>query len=163
LDSSSKSGWRKAEDLIGAISALFGIPAKNLMRTGREIYNLFENIFDEDTLATSDIGGAAREAVFGETTAKDINEQLKKGNTDKAKETMQGLIAEKVESGKTEKEARSAIRSSVTSYWKPLYLEAYRKGDTNEMYRIRKLLHSLGLYESTADTCSDWIKSSKKN
>jgi hypothetical protein len=163
LDSSSKSDYRKAEDLIGAIASVFGIPAKNLMRTGREIYNLFENLFDEDTLATSDVGGAAYEGVFGEITASDVNEQLKKGKTDKAKETMQKLISEKVESGKTEKEAKSALKASVTSYWKPLYLEAYKKGDTKEMYRIRMLLASLGLYDSTADTCSNWIKSSKDN
>lgn len=41
LDSTKKSGWVKMENLLGSIGALFGVPVKNLMRTMREIYNLF--------------------------------------------------------------------------------------------------------------------------
>lgn len=41
LDSTKKSGWVKMENLLGSIGALFGVPIKNLMRTMREIYNLF--------------------------------------------------------------------------------------------------------------------------
>lgn len=163
LESKSKAPQRKIEDFVGAIASAFGIPAKNILRSCREIYNLFKNLLDDNTLATSDIGEAAYEGAYGEITASDMNEQLNKGNTDKAKETMQKLISEKVESGKTKKEAKASLKSSVTAYWKPLYLEAYQDGDTDEMYRIRKLLASLGIYDSTADTCSNWIKSSKDN
>ena len=46
LSSENKSTYRKIEDFAGAIASAVGIPLKNLLRTGREIYNLFDNIFD---------------------------------------------------------------------------------------------------------------------
>lgn len=49
LFSENKSAWRKVEDFAGAIASSFGIPLKNVLRTGREMYNIFENIFDSDT------------------------------------------------------------------------------------------------------------------
>ena len=122
---------------------------------------VFENVFDEDTPELGDVVEAAHDTVHGENTSSDINEALEKGKTDKAKELINELVAEKVEQGKTEKEAKSAIRSSVTSYWKPLYLEAYRSNDSAEMLRIRKLLQATGLYESVPEACSNWIKNSK--
>lgn len=46
LASENKSSWKKVEDFAGAVASLFGVPLKNLLRTGREFYNAFENIFD---------------------------------------------------------------------------------------------------------------------
>ncbi len=46
LDSKKKSTWRKIEDITGAFGAIFGIPAKNLLRTVREMYSVYENIAD---------------------------------------------------------------------------------------------------------------------
>lgn len=63
LNSDSKSDWRKVEDLVGAIAAVFGIPAKNLMRTCREAYNLFRNIFDGVNSTGEGISSAAIEAL----------------------------------------------------------------------------------------------------
>lgn len=48
LSSDNVSDYRKVEDLIGSIAALFGIPAKNLLRTGRELKNIGKNIFDDN-------------------------------------------------------------------------------------------------------------------
>ena len=157
LDSESKSTYRKVEDLAGAVAALFGIPLKNVLRTFREGYNAIANIFDDNQFEPGDF----EDAVLGDTTVADINEALEKGNTDKAKTMLKEVIADKVKSGKTDKEAKAAVRSSVTSYWKPLYIQAYRDNDSAEMLRIRKILQSLGIYDSVPDTCSDWIKSIK--
>jgi hypothetical protein len=66
-----------------------------------------------------------------------------------------------MESGKTESEAKSALRSRMTSYYKPLYVEAYASGDTAEMARIRKILARSGLYGKTDDvieTAKNWLK-----
>ena len=157
LDSSTKSTYRKVEDILGAFAALFGIPLGNVMRTGREFYNAIANIFDDNQFEPGDF----EDAVLGDTTVADINEELEKGNTEKAKTMLNEVIADKVKSGKTEKEAKAAVKSSVTSYWKPLYLQAYKDNDNTEMLRIRRILQSLGIYDSVPDTCSDWIKSMK--
>ena len=157
LDSSTKSTYRKVEDILGAVASLFGIPLGNVMRTGREIYNALANIFDDNQFESGDF----EDAILGETTVSDINEALEHGDTNKANKLLKEVIADKVKSGKTEKEAKAAVRSSVTSYWKPLYLEAYRNNDTAEMLRIRRILQSTGLYDSVPDTCSDWIKGMK--
>ena len=61
----------------------------------------------------------------------------------------------------TEKEARASVKSSMTSYWKPLYKAAYKAGDTEEMRRIRLILKESGLYGRTNDifdTCKAWLR-----
>ena len=65
LFSENKSAWRKVEDFAGAIASLFGIPLKNTLRTGREIYNLFENIFDADLPTGSGIKDSIVEGITG--------------------------------------------------------------------------------------------------
>ena len=178
LDSSSKSGYRKVEDLAGAIAALFGVPLKNVMRTAREMYNLFANVFDGNTADLEDVGSAVgdtlEEAVLenrivkvitggykGGNSASDVNWLFEKGKTDKAKKIINDLVSDKIKQGKTEKEAKASIKSSVTSYWKELYLQAYRDKDNAEMLRIRRILQSTGLYDDVVETCSNWIKSMK--
>jgi hypothetical protein len=161
LDSDTKSDWRKVEDLIGAVAALIGIPAKNLIRTAREGRNLIANIFDENTYEFGDVTSGIGEGVFGETSVSDANEAFKWGNTDKGNEIIDEVIAEKMEGGMTKKEAEASVRSSLTSYWKERYIEAYKRNDTDEMRKIRKLLDSTGLYDDILETCSDWIKSIK--
>lgn len=161
LDSSEKSLWRKVEDLVGAVAAFGGLPVKNVIRTVREMYNLMANLFDDNTADADDIGDAIVETITGEKSASDVNEALEKGKTDKAKELIKELVDEKVEGGKTEKEAKASIKASVTGYWKALYLQAYRDNDSAEMLRIRRLLQSTGLYDDVVGTCSNWIKGMK--
>jgi hypothetical protein len=161
LDSDSKSAYRKVEDLAGAIAALFGVPLKNVMRTAREMYNFVANIFDENTPAFEDIGGAVTETFTGGNSASDVNKLLEKGKTEQARELINELVAEKVKQGKTEKEAKASVKASVTSYWKELYLQAYRDKDNAEMLRIRRILQSTGLYDDVVGTCSNWIKGMK--
>ena len=63
LGSENKSAWRKVEDLSGAFASLFGVPLKNTLRTGREIYNLFKNIFDG--VSPSGVGDAFVRGITG--------------------------------------------------------------------------------------------------
>ena len=314
LDSDTKSPYRKVEDFAGAIAAAFGVPVKNVMRTGREIYNFVEDIFDKN--AGGDLWGAFAGGITGEdkktpktTTlyeailsgddeeieklkngykdeasyesavkkalrenderikeaaeayysgdirerdkireeiaaegffeeelvakaidseasylenkfkaaakaeaegdaeeyekilktlveemhydeafvlegiakeaaslddteeeeekltsvyrADDINTALESGDKELALEIIDDLVKTKVANGKEEKEARSAVKSSVTSYWKPLYKAAYKNKDAEEMKRIRYILLDTGLYgrpSELLDTCRDWIK-----
>lgn len=160
LDNDSRSSYRKFEDLIGSFSSLFGIPLKNVMREGRSLYNTVAAIFDDNIPQ----GDELLKAFLGiEENMKEVNELYEKGKSDKAKETISGIIDDKVKNdGKTEKEAKSAVRSSMTAYWKEKYLKAYKKNDTAEMAKIRKILYDSGVYGSGNDvvkTCQNWVKS----
>ena len=60
-----------------------------------------------------------------------------------------------------EKEAKSSLRSSMTSYWKPLYKKAYQSGNTSEMNRIRQILYASGLYGNANEvvkTVQNWLR-----
>ncbi|MBQ2396426.1 MAG: hypothetical protein II304_05215 [Bacteroidales bacterium] len=95
----------------------------------------------------------------------DINAAFDNGDTDTALEIIEDLVDTKVSNGMTEKEARSSVKSSITSYWKPLFLEAYNNKDSAEQQRIRRILIASGLYGRTSeviDTTQQWIKDSKK-
>ena len=93
--------------------------------------------------------------------ASDINTAFENGDNAMAREIIQDLIDTKVSNGMEEKEAKSSLRSSMTSYWKPLYKQAYQRGDTSEMYRIRQILLASGLYGTVNDvvtTSQNWLR-----
>lgn len=90
--------------------------------------------------------------------AADINTVLASGDTETAKDIIDDLVEAKKANGKTEKEARSSIQSTLTSYWKPIYIAAYNAKDSAEMERIRRMLNSLGIYSDIVKTCQNWIK-----
>ena len=131
---------------LGDTANVFGIPAKNIIRDAKAIINFYGEIFDD--VKPTDVEGAFVSGFSGEdyTEKTRVENAFKKGDTAEVKRVVDGMIRNKVESGKTEKEAKSAVRSSYTSTYKKLYLEAYEKGDLDEMNRIRKLLHATGLY-----------------
>ncbi len=112
-----------------------------------------------------------------------VNASLEEDDTDTANMIIDDLIQVKVENymSKAEKEAekngtrynenksrkeaeakaKSAVRSSVTRYWKERYQEAWRSNDADEMARIRRLLTSTGLYGSAYETSAvvrEWLK-----
>jgi hypothetical protein len=109
---------------------------------------------------TEESSEATEDEVTSIYKANDINEAFDNGDTALAMEIIEDLIATKVANGMEEKNARSSLRSSMTSYWKPLYKEAYANGDTAEMYRIRVILRDSGLYGTTNDvvkTVQGWL------
>ena len=97
--------------------------------------------------------------------ASDINTAFDNGDTDTALAIIEDIIETKVANGMTEKDAKSSVKSSITSYWKPLFLEAYTNKDSAEQKRIRQILIASGLYGRTSeviDTTQQWIKDSRK-
>ena len=112
----------------------------------------------------------------------DINSALESGDIETATAIIDDLVSVKTENylakarkeaeknGKTfnestalkeaESKAKSSVKSSITSYWKPLVKEA--SGNTSELYRIRELLWKTGLYGKTyAEVYSvmkEWMK-----
>ena len=277
-----KAGWEKVADVTGAVSSLFGIPAKNLIRDAKGAYNLFETVTSGTPTTGAGISDAVEDAVKnsiplwdrltesdtksdklyeaimsgdqahidrvksgftsedalknamraglrehdsrineaaqarldgdiskytriakeiiaegnfsqdivvgainaemtaikkGESSvteetenkdevtsiykASDMNAAFDNGDTTLALEIISDLIKTKVANGMEEKNAKSSVKSSMTSYWKPLYKAAYQSGNSTEMARIRKILYSSGLYGKSSDvleTCKDWLK-----
>lgn len=87
------------------------------------------------------------------------NDALESASIKDAEKLKTDIIAWKVKNGSTEKEAKSSLRSSVTSYWKPLYLEAYAAGNEADMNKIKEKLEQSGLYgtyRQLNSTLSDW-------
>lgn len=302
LDSQNKSDWRKFEDLAGAMGALAGVPAKNFLRTMREMYNLINDVFDG--IEGGDLSGAFIEGITGKEKSKSqtlyealiggeeerikvLRESyktekayetavrkairdhdpriraaaiaLKNGNIDewddirreivdegifdeqditKAIELEANYYADKIKEAAQAKEdgddkeyesildnlfekyetfidedkiaddinsgvadihesadepnetyyrydishvngwfnsgnneraievleelkkikSESSLQSGMTSYWKPLYIEAYSNGDDDEMRRIKEILKSTGFYENVNQTTDKWIK-----
>ena len=116
LDSDTVSDYRKVEDLIGSLASLFGVPAKNLLRTGREMRNVVKNIFDNnlpygqgvadavyrglpftqdksktDKLYNATVNGT--QEYLDKFEGEDINTSLKKGLRDNDKRILNGVDA----------------------------------------------------------------------
>ena len=103
-----------------------------------------------------------RDEVTSIYSGSDVNSAFDNGDYALGQQIISELIETKVANGMIENNAKSSIRSSMTSYWKPLYKQAYQSGDTNEMARIRQILYSSGLYGSANEvvkTTQSWLKS----
>jgi hypothetical protein len=114
-------------------------------------------------------------------SASDINAVFENGDNEFALRIIEELVGVKTEnklakakreaegSGKpfnekkaraeAEASAKASIKSSMTSYWKPLYIAAYKAKDEAKKRRIRKFLVESKLYGSINDvvkTCQEW-------
>lgn len=74
-----------------------------------------------------------------------------KNDTAGVKTAVSKMVNDKIKSGKTEKEAKSAVRSSFTSTYKAEYMAAVKNRDYDEMNRIRKFLYATGLYGTLSE------------
>lgn len=110
---------------------------------------------------SSDTGTDTEDGVSSIYKVSDANAAFERGDTTMALEVIEDLINTKVANGKTEKEAKASIKSSMTSYWKPLYIQAYQSRNSAEMERIRRILYASGLYDNgneVVKTCQNWLK-----
>lgn len=87
-----------------------------------------------------------------------FNQALEDGNTEDIKRLKQDILNYKKERGDTSKEALQSLRQSVTTYWKPKYLEAWIAQDSAEMKRITEALEASGLYDSVRYTKEEWYR-----
>ena len=157
LSKESISPYKKVENFAGSIANLFGLPLKNIMRDARACYNIVNSFINGNETTAKGI----KRSIVEEITGDDANKQMKNelidamesGDSAKIKESIQDML----DSGKE----KSAIQSLLTSYWKPLFLEAYKMNDNAEMAKIRKALNATGIYKDVVKTTQDWIKKSK--
>jgi hypothetical protein len=158
----------------------------------RELRKAYKGILSQDEIvkAVSEYEKPTEEAEDGfeevESIYKtsDINTALESGGTDHALEIVKEILEVKVENNlakarleaeksgkrfvekKALKEAQTAanasVRSSLTSYWKKRYLKAFEAKDYAETERIRRLLHSTGVYGKLSELDAD-LKEWRKN
>lgn len=161
--------YEKTKHILLNTANCFGIPAKNVNRELNALTNMYKMLVDNNVAQKGDTAKAFAEGIFGEKKMSDANEYLSKGKTDKANKLISDLLEEKIKknisNGKTpekaEKDAKSSIRSSLTSYWKPLFIKAYQEDDYIEQEEIYERLLSTGIYGTSEDlreTITKWVK-----
>ncbi len=127
----------------------------------RAINNQMTWIKNNETTATVPQAEDAEDTPEALYTASDLNAALERGDSEDFEMLYYVLLTDKKEQGKTEAQARSSIKSSVTSYWKKQYLAAWEANDTKEIKRIQSILLSTGLYgtrNDVATTGQEWVK-----
>lgn len=143
--------WEEVMNLAGATANMFGYPLKNVYRDTKGIVNLFGDLFDD--VKPENVGEAFTEGFSGEelSTTERFEKYYDKGDRKKYETLIDDIIDKKEKEGKTEKEAKSALRSTFTSKYKSDYVAAAKGGDYDEMNRIRKILHATELYGTLTD------------
>ena len=138
LDSENKSAWRKVEDLSGAFAHLFGVPLKNTLRTGRELFNLVKNSIDG--INPSGVGDAFLRGVTGEdkNKGKALYEAIINGDEARLEVYRKGY--------KDDKAYETAVRTALREN-DPRIKEAAvarNNGDTASYMRIAKAIIAEG-------------------
>ena len=134
----------------------------------RAINNEMLDLKDEDTskLVPKDETVTDEEDETAESLykASDLNNAMERGDAEDFAAILAAIVQDKVSAGKTEAQARASVKSSVTAYWKRLYIDAWSRGDTEERKRIIALLTETGLYGSRNDVATlaqNWVKNSQ--
>ena len=133
-----------------AIADATGIPVGTAVRGVKSAYDIVTAL--QDPLHVDE--------TFTDTNAK-LNSRLMRGQMDEAQDVLDKLVQNKIDGGKTAKEARSSIRSSLTSKWKPLYLAAeapQRAEIASKLLALR--VNGEALY--TQKDLSKWVEDAKK-
>ena len=156
----------KYKSLVTSITSEGNFSQDLVVKAINSAINLINKEADDADGSTDDEDDSKETSIY---KASDINAALENGDTSAALEVIGDLvevktnnyIAEGEKKKDAEKKAKSSVKSSLTSYWKPLYLAAYKSKNNAEMTRIRKLLKATKLYDDVVETCQDWVKQSK--
>ncbi len=163
-DGKTSSLSKDATKLGKAVCQFFGIPINNaskiatgIINWGKDIHNYAETgVFDTDSDVDATIS-RANKLLFG-------------GNIEKGKRVLADYKEQKVEQkvkdgsskDEAEKSVKTSMKSSATSYYKPLYLEAHKKNDAATMNRVKTAMGITGLYDDVDATVNKWVKDSQK-
>ena len=150
-DSNSKgTPYKLIYKAANAIADVTGIPVGTAVREVKSAYDIVTAL--QDPLHVDE--------TFTDTNAK-LNSRLMRDQMNEAQEVLDKLVQNKIDGGKTAKEARSSIRSSLTSKWKPLYLaaeDAQRAEIASKLLALR--VNGEALY--TQKDLSKWVEDAKK-
>ena len=148
------------ESIVRAIVSE-GIFDRNMViRAVNNEISALERELEKGTLVPEDPD--AEETAESLYKASDLNAALERGDRADFELIYDTILGERMEQGKTEAQAKAAVKSSITAYWKKQYLSGYQ--DTETRKRIIKLLTDTGLYGSRNDVatmCEGWVKAKK--
>ena len=131
-------------------AGMLGIPAKNAFGILRGVVGNITDITGHEVSWATDKPAPSMAIVKA---------CFENGHMEKGREVIDQVIQSKMDTGKEEKEARSAVRSSLTAYYKKLYLKAYKRNDNEEMERIRMVIQGSRMYDdNAADVAAGWVK-----
>jgi len=135
-------------DAIAAISGVFGVPTKNLVRDVRGVLNTFVNTRPLDETTKRGLTKAFEEGLGLKTALKDDIENLYKADRSGDAAQRQKMLSEigleyedKVkhflnagyDKDEAAKKARTSVKKAVTSYLKPLYQAATTTAEKNKL------------------------------
>ena len=162
--------YENAKPLLTSICDMFGLPVGNILRDA-------EAIIVNDNLSMSKTSGVGSglaikegwlnaspdrlDKFFGDEKYHKLYLIANNGDTAYVKNEVAEMVADKIKSGKTEKEAKTSVRTSFTGVYRDEYKKAYKNRDAEEMNRIRKFLYATGLWNSLTELDSllaNWRK-----
>ncbi len=151
------------EELIGQIVGEGHFDRNITIRAINNQISYIKDHLEDETVPENPAGEDSPESIY---STSDLNDALERGDSEDFTWVYHTLLAYKKEQGTTEAQARSSIKSSVSSYWKKQYLAAWDENNSAEMRRILSILLSTGLYgnhNETATTLEGWVKTYAKS
>lgn len=147
-------------------AALIGVPAKNMVNTMNGFRLHLDDILNGQFLSFE--SGYERN---GSQRAAQIVDDLLAEDEEAAKEKIDSFIQWKVdgylEAGKdedeAEKDAMTSVKTAMTKLFKPMYLDAYKKADSDGKNAVISMMRATGIYENPNDTCEGWVDQYKKD
>lgn len=149
--------WEDYVNLGTEIASYFGVPAGNAWNI---LWGGIQNTIDV-------VNGDAFTWEYGteRSVTQNIDRAYKayvEGDKGKFDDILDQIIEDKLDDGKDMDEARSALKSSLTRYFKPLYIAAYDSKDEATKRRIRDAMTASDYYDDVVKTVQTWLKNEAK-
>ena len=131
-------------------ATLYGQCVKGLSADGFSNENIRKSVDKVYNELTQDGEEESTDKAYSLYTYEDLNNAIETGG--EVQTVIDDIVSAAVQNGKTEETAKENIRNQVTSYWKPLYLEA----SEYEQEEIKELLDGTNLYSDLDETLYRW-------
>ena len=76
---------------------------------------------------------------------------------------MDGYLEAGKDGDEAEKDAMTSVKTAMTKLFKPMYLDAYKKADSDGKNAVITMMKATGLYEDPNDTCKGWVDQYKND
>ncbi|MBO5462184.1 MAG: hypothetical protein J6A49_02615 [Clostridia bacterium] len=131
-------------------ATLYGQCVKGLSADGFSNENIRKSVDKVYNKLMDDGEEGSTDKAYSLYTYEDLNNAIETGGA--VQTVIDDIVSAAVQNGKTEETAKENIRNQVTSYWKPLYLEA----SEYEQEEIKELLDGTNLYNDLDETLYKW-------
>ncbi len=118
-----------------------GFSNENVVKAVNTVYNKLTEEEDEE----------AKEKFYSLYSSEDLNNALETGGDYET--VIEDMIEASKKNGSTQKDAESAVKTRIASYWKEVYFNA----SVQERKDIEELLDDTGLYRDIEETTSGWV------